>query len=54
MTIEADLASDGSVDDIVAKVRGRFGPIDILVKMPASDKRRYATTIANARSNSGK
>jgi len=31
MTIEADLASDGSVDDIVAKVRGRFGPIDILV-----------------------
>jgi NAD(P)-dependent dehydrogenase (short-subunit alcohol dehydrogenase family) len=31
MTIEADLARDESVDEIVAKARGRFGAIDILV-----------------------
>ena len=31
MTIEADLARDGTVDDIVAKARGRFGAIDILI-----------------------
>ena len=31
MTIEADLARDGTVDDLVAKTRGRFGAIDILI-----------------------
>ena len=31
MTIEADLARDESIDEIVAKARGRFGGIDILV-----------------------
>jgi NAD(P)-dependent dehydrogenase (short-subunit alcohol dehydrogenase family) len=31
MTIEADLARDESIDEIVAKTRGRFGMIDILV-----------------------
>src|SRR5438309_9477946 len=31
MTIEADLARDESIDEIVAKARGRFGMIDILV-----------------------
>src|SRR5262249_20611989 len=31
MTIEADLARDDSIDDIVARARGRFGVIDILV-----------------------
>jgi NAD(P)-dependent dehydrogenase (short-subunit alcohol dehydrogenase family) len=30
-TIEADLARDESIDEIVAKARGRFGVIDILV-----------------------
>src|SRR5271169_4940935 len=31
MTIEADLARDGSIDEIISKARGRFGVIDILV-----------------------
>ena len=31
MTIEADLARDEAIDEIVAKARGRFGVIDILV-----------------------
>ncbi len=31
MTIEADLARDEALDEIVAKARGRFGMIDILV-----------------------
>lgn len=31
VTIEADLARDEAIDDIVAKARGRFGTIDILV-----------------------
>src|ERR1700747_553462 len=31
MTIEADLARDEAIDEIVAKTRGRFGMIDILV-----------------------
>ena len=31
MTIEADLARDESIDEIVSKTRGRFGVIDILV-----------------------
>jgi NAD(P)-dependent dehydrogenase (short-subunit alcohol dehydrogenase family) len=31
MTIESDLAREGSVDDIVARARERFGAIDILV-----------------------
>src|SRR3984893_2660572 len=31
MTMEADLARDESVDEIVAKARGRFGAIDILI-----------------------
>jgi NAD(P)-dependent dehydrogenase (short-subunit alcohol dehydrogenase family) len=31
MTIEADLARDESIEDIVSKARGRFGVIDILV-----------------------
>jgi NAD(P)-dependent dehydrogenase (short-subunit alcohol dehydrogenase family) len=31
ITIEADLARDESIDEIVAKARGRFGVIDILV-----------------------
>ena len=31
MTIEADLGRDESIDEIVAKARGRFGAIDILV-----------------------
>src|ERR1700751_4632708 len=31
MTIEADLARDESIDQIVSKARGRFGGIDILV-----------------------
>jgi NAD(P)-dependent dehydrogenase (short-subunit alcohol dehydrogenase family) len=31
MTIEADLAHDEAVDEIVAKTRGRFGTVDILV-----------------------
>jgi NAD(P)-dependent dehydrogenase (short-subunit alcohol dehydrogenase family) len=31
MTIEADLARDESIDDIVSKARNRFGAIDILV-----------------------
>ena len=31
MTIEADLARDESIDEIVAKARGRFGVVDILV-----------------------
>jgi NAD(P)-dependent dehydrogenase (short-subunit alcohol dehydrogenase family) len=31
MTIEADLARDESIDEIVAKARSRFGMIDILV-----------------------
>src|SRR5712691_9142724 len=30
MTIEADLARDESIDEIVSKARGRFGAIDIL------------------------
>src|SRR6201987_1121020 len=34
MTIEADLARDESIDEIVAKARGRFGVIDILVNNP--------------------
>ena len=31
MTIEADLARDESIEEILAKTRGRFGAIDILV-----------------------
>ena len=31
MTIEADLARDEAIGEIVAKARGRFGVIDILV-----------------------
>jgi NAD(P)-dependent dehydrogenase (short-subunit alcohol dehydrogenase family) len=31
LTIEADLARDQAIDEIVAKARGRFGVIDILV-----------------------
>ena len=31
MTIEADLARDETIDEIVARARGRFGAIDILV-----------------------
>ena len=31
LTIEADLSGDGSIDEIVAKARERFGVIDILV-----------------------
>jgi len=31
MTIEADLAGDEAIDEIVSKARGRFGTIDILV-----------------------
>jgi len=31
LTIEADLARDEAIDEIVAKARGRFGTIDILV-----------------------
>src|SRR6266700_712479 len=31
MTIEADLARDESIDEVVSKARGRFGVIDILV-----------------------
>jgi len=31
MTIEADLARDETIDEIIAKARGRFGAIDILV-----------------------
>jgi NAD(P)-dependent dehydrogenase (short-subunit alcohol dehydrogenase family) len=31
MTLEADLARDEAVDEIVAKTRGRFGTVDILV-----------------------
>jgi NAD(P)-dependent dehydrogenase (short-subunit alcohol dehydrogenase family) len=31
MTIEADLAQDESIDEIVSKARARFGTIDILV-----------------------
>jgi NAD(P)-dependent dehydrogenase (short-subunit alcohol dehydrogenase family) len=31
LTIEADLARDASIDDVVAKARGRFSTIDILV-----------------------
>ena len=31
MTIEADLARDEAVDEIITKARGRFGVIDILV-----------------------
>jgi NAD(P)-dependent dehydrogenase (short-subunit alcohol dehydrogenase family) len=31
MTIEADLARDEAIDEIVTKARGRFGVIDILV-----------------------
>jgi len=31
MAIEADLARDDAIDEIVAKARGRFGAIDILV-----------------------
>jgi NAD(P)-dependent dehydrogenase (short-subunit alcohol dehydrogenase family) len=31
LTIEADLARDEAIDEIVAKARGRFGVIDILV-----------------------
>src|SRR6266404_8596171 len=31
MTIEADLARDESIDEIVSMARGRFGAIDILV-----------------------
>ena len=31
MTIEADLARDESIDEIVSKARGHFGMIDILV-----------------------
>jgi NAD(P)-dependent dehydrogenase (short-subunit alcohol dehydrogenase family) len=31
MTIEADLARDEVIDEIIAKARGRFGAIDILV-----------------------
>ena len=31
LTIEADLARDEAIDEIVAKARGRFGAIDILV-----------------------
>jgi len=30
MTIEADIARDESIDDIVSKARNRFGAIDIL------------------------
>ena len=31
MTIEADLARDEAIDELVAKARGRYGTIDILV-----------------------
>src|SRR5690349_5215156 len=31
MTIEADLARDEAIDEIVAKARGGFGVVDILV-----------------------
>src|ERR1700739_3071749 len=31
MTIEADLARDEAIDEIVSQARGRFGMIDILV-----------------------
>lgn len=31
MTIEADLARNEAIDEIVSKARGRFGVIDILV-----------------------
>jgi NAD(P)-dependent dehydrogenase (short-subunit alcohol dehydrogenase family) len=31
LTVEADLARDEAIDEIVAKARGRFGAIDILV-----------------------
>src|SRR5215469_7012924 len=31
MTVEADLARDEAIDEIVAKARGRFGVVDILV-----------------------
>jgi len=54
MTIEADLARDEAIDQIVSKARGRSGWIDILSTMPVSAKRRSAATIASARSSSGR
>src|SRR5713226_858142 len=44
MTIEANLARDESVDEIVTKARGRFGVIDVLVNNAGAAKQRSAAT----------
>lgn len=54
MTIEADLARDESIDEIVDKTRSRFGVIDILVNNAGSGKRRSVATTGNTRSSSGR
>src|SRR5437868_15288011 len=54
MTIEADLARDESIDEIVAKARGRFGVIDILVNNAGVGRRRCAATTGSSRSSSGR
>ena len=54
MTIEADLARDEAIDQIVSQARGRFGVIDILVNNAASAKPRSAATTGSARSSFGR
>src|ERR1700730_3879477 len=51
MTIEADLARDESIDEIVSEARGRFGVMTSWSTMPGSAKRRSAVTTGGARSS---
>jgi NAD(P)-dependent dehydrogenase (short-subunit alcohol dehydrogenase family) len=50
MTIEADLARDESIDEIVAKARGRFGVIDILVNNAGVGQATIRSETGSARS----
>jgi len=54
MTIEADLARDESIDEIVSKARGHSGRSTFSSTMPESAKRRSAATTGSARSSSGR
>ncbi len=54
LTIEADLAREESVDEIVAKARGRFGVIDILVNNAGIGQATIRTDNRQRRSNSGR
>ncbi len=54
MTIEADLARDEAVDEIVAKARARFGTIDILVNNAGVGQATIRSDTAKTRSSSGR